>query len=636
MWKDAMKALGEPPPELFPNPSSCTPSAAARFITEAIHRGWRAPVSGGLADGRSPAEFHLPDLAAGLCVETEHTADWSMAMRIAMDHLAEHPGYYPALARMEAALEAEGNPRGPRRAFAEGMVYRVVEPEIGTFDLRVFSDPHDDPMRSFQVGRVGGFVGRVGDDCREYVKAFEVEHPELNRRRYFQVYKTHLDDEYRDRGLGTRMYETLMAEVFDRLGPFMFASSHCSVAGSTSFDAQRVWASLARRYPHKGFGQKRLRSGATYLQPGVIAVLERPRLTPVENPYSEEAVPDKYVGGLKGKKAKKRRKEIAKRSKKESGDPEAYEPFDTDEGETTKKSRHTRRYHKLYGKGGSVAKVAKETGIPKRVLQEVYDRGLAAWRTGHRPGATQHQWALARVYSFATGGPTWRTADKDLAKKARDSGFKPKKNPSSGDFAREAELIVQATASAGIELEPPGPIGRPVEGYPVAFIGEGIEASVFATRWNGRPVVAKLYLDPTLTVETSAAVLHKQIQRGGPLRGLAEVLAVLGVPGQPELGVVIQERVTRIDDLDQPGAPPFAGLAAPYLAETLEDVADCLLDECPDHDDLGMALRADLVAGAALLGLDRDHLDTLDWSKENVGMAVRQGRPQAVILDFGL
>lgn len=62
----------------------------------------------------------------------------------------------------------------------------------------------------------------------------------------------------------------------------------------------------------------------------------------------------------------------------------------------------------------TVRKKAKETGIPYSILKEVGDRGMAAWRTGHRPGATQVQWALARINSFATGGKTQKTTDKDL------------------------------------------------------------------------------------------------------------------------------------------------------------------------------------------------------------------------------
>ena len=68
----------------------------------------------------------------------------------------------------------------------------------------------------------------------------------------------------------------------------------------------------------------------------------------------------------------------------------------------------------------ALKKKAKKTGIPKGILKKVYDRGMAAWKTGHRPGASQQQWAMARVNSFATKGKgTWGKADKDLAAKAR-------------------------------------------------------------------------------------------------------------------------------------------------------------------------------------------------------------------------
>ena len=61
-------------------------------------------------------------------------------------------------------------------------------------------------------------------------------------------------------------------------------------------------------------------------------------------------------------------------------------------------------------------KKAEESGIPLSVLRKVYNRGMAAWKTGHRPGANQQQWAYARVNSFITKGKgTWGGADKDLA-----------------------------------------------------------------------------------------------------------------------------------------------------------------------------------------------------------------------------
>ena len=63
---------------------------------------------------------------------------------------------------------------------------------------------------------------------------------------------------------------------------------------------------------------------------------------------------------------------------------------------------------------------ADKTGMPYSILKKVYDRGMAAWRGGHRPGTTQQQWAFARVNSFVTkSSGTWGGADKDLAKQVR-------------------------------------------------------------------------------------------------------------------------------------------------------------------------------------------------------------------------
>src|SRR5210317_691058 len=68
----------------------------------------------------------------------------------------------------------------------------------------------------------------------------------------------------------------------------------------------------------------------------------------------------------------------------------------------------------------AVKKKAEKTGMPYSILKQVYDRGMAAWKGGHRPGATQVQWALARVNSFVTkSSGTWGGADKDLAKQVK-------------------------------------------------------------------------------------------------------------------------------------------------------------------------------------------------------------------------
>ena len=68
----------------------------------------------------------------------------------------------------------------------------------------------------------------------------------------------------------------------------------------------------------------------------------------------------------------------------------------------------------------ALKKKAEKSGMPMGILRKVYNRGVAAWRTGHRPGTTPQQWGLARVNSFVTkSSGTWGKADKDLAAKVR-------------------------------------------------------------------------------------------------------------------------------------------------------------------------------------------------------------------------
>ena len=68
----------------------------------------------------------------------------------------------------------------------------------------------------------------------------------------------------------------------------------------------------------------------------------------------------------------------------------------------------------LHEAKGLAAK-AKASGISLGTLRKVYNRGMAAWKTGHRPGTTPQQWAMARVNSYINKGKgTYHGADKDL------------------------------------------------------------------------------------------------------------------------------------------------------------------------------------------------------------------------------
>ena len=86
-----------------------------------------------------------------------------------------------------------------------------------------------------------------------------------------------------------------------------------------------------------------------------------------------------------------------------------YTKFRTDKGQKTKTSSYTQKFRKMYPGAKSLPEIAKATKIPLRTVQTIYNRGLAAWRTGHRPGASPQA-----VHSFATKGKTYYTADKDL------------------------------------------------------------------------------------------------------------------------------------------------------------------------------------------------------------------------------
>jgi len=127
----------------------------------------------------------------------------------------------------------------------------------------------------------------------------------------------------------------------------------------------------------------------------------------------------------------KRAAQFAKQSKMDDDNPAAYKPAPGDASSETKPSKHTKKYKQMFGekeikekKIAGLVKKAEKSGMPYSILKQVYNRGMAAWRTGHRPGTTPQQWAFARVNSFVTKSKgTWGGADKDLAAKVRGESF---------------------------------------------------------------------------------------------------------------------------------------------------------------------------------------------------------------------
>ena len=91
-------------------------------------------------------------------------------------------------------------------------------------------------------------------------------------------------------------------------------------------------------------------------------------------------------------------------------------------------------------------KKAEKSGMPLGILKKVYDRGIAAWKTGHRPGTTPQQWGFARVNSFITkSSGTWGKADADLAAKVRKESIEE----GSANPAQRAAIAISKKAKAG-------------------------------------------------------------------------------------------------------------------------------------------------------------------------------------------
>lgn len=175
------------------------------------------------------------------------------------------------------------------------------------------------------------------------------------------------------------------------------------------------------------------------------------------------------------------KREILQNKDKADSDPSAYKEWDADyksrkagkgKAVATKQSKYTKKFKEMYEDGCSVPhklisfeeynlpinvfeeivieeelteedlveegmsknspvykglkNKSDKTGFPLGILRQVWSRGYAAWKTGHIPGTTPQQWAMARVNSFLVGGRTTELGDKALYQQAKKNR-KPKK-----------------------------------------------------------------------------------------------------------------------------------------------------------------------------------------------------------------
>lgn len=154
-----------------------------------------------------------------------------------------------------------------------------------------------------------------------------------------------------------------------------------------------------------------------------------------DNPRTKKGrkFPSKYLKGLTATERAIARYEIDKGYEYESQDPEAYKMWKSDikakaRGLKTVPSKWRNKFARKYGplKDGYdfLDRMSKTTGVKRKYLKKIQDKGLAAWRVGHRPGVTQMQWARGRVYAFVMAAPSSTGPGKPDHKLAVEAGVR--------------------------------------------------------------------------------------------------------------------------------------------------------------------------------------------------------------------
>lgn len=150
--------------------------------------------------------------------------------------------------------------------------------------------------------------------------------------------------------------------------------------------------------------------------------------------FVQKSLPESYKKGLTPEEqdiAKREAKEtMAKAERSKVSSKELYADWESDKrfrkrNKKLPKSPATKAFEDKYAEASGTDKAlinkSKKSGIPLGILRQVFNRGMAAWRSGHRPGVAPQQWALGRVNSFITGKGGARKADADLWKKYKYS-----------------------------------------------------------------------------------------------------------------------------------------------------------------------------------------------------------------------
>jgi hypothetical protein len=218
-----------------------------------------------------------------------------------------------------------------------------------------------------------------------------------------------------------------------------------------------------------------------------------------------------YYAGLSPSTAAKRKAHFDKFGQMDDRNPDAYEPAPGDANAETKLSKYTKAFKNQFGEEAldegkmntAIKNKAEKSGISYSILKQVFDRGVAAWKTGHRPGTTPPQWGLARVNSFIVGGKTRTTADADLWQK-RNESFEESYD---GDSFFEKYGILELNVSALEEAEYQGrkvELNKPMQGDVKKF-------KVYVKNKEGK-VVKVNFGDPDMTIKKHIPARRKSFR----------------------------------------------------------------------------------------------------------------------------
>jgi hypothetical protein len=161
---------------------------------------------------------------------------------------------------------------------------------------------------------------------------------------------------------------------------------------------------------------------------------------------------------------------------------------------------------------------AEKSGVSYGTLKKVYNRGMAAWKTGHRPGTTPQQWGMARVNSYITKGKgTYHGADKDLRDDVQYEAHDPKHIKQAIGIASDPRYKKGNMTGA---VKAMNKISKDIDKHPqvAAVLKRQNEATVKEISKN----LAKSYIG-----KASRDVYHKGQQQGN-----ADAISRLGGPDQ--------------------------------------------------------------------------------------------------------